>query len=228
MKKLFDLYAWLALFVLFPIAVWAWWQHYDGNLHLTAVALAVPVIHAYVVPAIGVNVLGVWQFKSGSGVGRIRPHHGFVFGSATALLTLAAVGPPTPAASSGAIVWTALSCGFVLLCANWIYDAMAIRAGYLQVFNQPWADGSGPWAITADYAVWFFGLFGLLYGTALKMAESVLLVSPAWPQTIAIILFAVLATSVLPALGYCTTTLLRHGHAGLRPCAPRCLEGADR
>ena len=27
---------------------------------------------------------------------------------------------------------------------NWLYDALAIRAGILKVYNQPWADGRGP------------------------------------------------------------------------------------
>ena len=228
MTRAFHIYSWLAPAVLFPLAVWGWWLHYDGNAHLVAVALAVPIIHAYVVPAVGSNVFGMWQFNSAVKIGRIRPQHGFVFGSATALLTLAVIGDAEPVLAANMVAGTALLLAAVLLGVNWFYDALAIRAGYLEVFNQPWADGRSPWAISADYSVWFFGLFGLLYGATLRIAEAALLSSADWPRTVMIISAGAAATCVLPALGYCGTTLLRYGHAGLRPCVRRFADGEDQ
>ncbi len=228
MSKAFHLYSWLAPAALLPLAAWGWWVHYDGNVHLVAVALAVPVIHAYVVPAIGANVLGVWQINASHKIGRIRPQHGFVFGSATALLTLVIVGAPVPVLDAGTVIETALWCGGVLLAVNWIYDALAIRAGYLEVFNQPWAEGRGPWAISADYVVWFFGLFGLLYGGILRFAEAQLMTSPDWPTAIMIAGGGAAITSVLPSIAYCGTTWLRYGHAGLRPCSRQLITGEDQ
>ncbi|MDH3743350.1 MAG: hypothetical protein OER56_17300, partial [Hyphomicrobiales bacterium] len=189
-----------------------------GNWHLVAVAIAVPAMHAYFVPAIGTNILGVWQFNSTLKIGHFRPQHGFVFGSATALITLAVMAKAEPVLGIYTLIETAVLCGLLLLAVNWIYDALAIRAGYLEVFNQPWADGRGPWAIAADYAIWFFGLFGLIYGAGLRLAEATLLASPQWFSTAIIILLTVAATALFPALGYCAATFWRYGHTGLKPC----------
>ena len=53
-----------------------------------------PIAHAYIVPGIGTNVLRVWEFDTRLRLGRFRPHHGFVFGSATAMLVLPVIGAP--------------------------------------------------------------------------------------------------------------------------------------
>lgn len=217
MKRFFALYQYLGPALLTPLAAWLWWRHYDGNVHLAALALAVPVIHAYVVPGIGTNVLGMWSFNTRLRLGRFRPHHGFVFGSASAILVLPVMGAPDPAATPSMMAGTALVAGAVLLAVNWIYDALALRHGYLEVYNQPWADGAGPWAVSADYVVWFFGLFGVIYGGGLRYAESVLLADPDPIQTVAIAAVLVAATITLPTLCYIAASRIRHGHYGLRP-----------
>ena len=126
-----------------------------------------------------------------------------------------------PTASS--ILGVALGVGALLLLVNWIYDALALRHGVLEDYNQPWADGAGPWAIAADYACWFFGVFGLLYGAGLRFAEGALLAAPSWGEVLAIGAGLVIATAVLPTLGYICSSYLRHGHSGCRPIA----RGAD-
>src|SRR5215210_554529 len=93
-RRAFEAYQYLAPAVLTPLAAWLWWRHYDGHLALAAIARLGPTAHAYIVPGICTNLLRVWEFDTRLRLGRFRPHHGFVFGSATAMLALPAIGAP--------------------------------------------------------------------------------------------------------------------------------------
>jgi hypothetical protein len=213
MKRLFHLYQYFGPLVLTPLAALLWLRHYDGNLHMVALALGVPILHAYVVPAIGTNVLGMWAFNTRLRLGRFRPHHGFVFGSATAMLTLPLMGTP----GGGSPAATALVVGSVLLAVNWVYDALALKHGVLEVYNQPWAEGAGPWSVAGDYVIWFFGVFGLIYGAGLRLAERHLLIDPTAPKTLVAAGLLAAATMLVPTALYVGASWLRHGHSGCRP-----------
>ena len=221
MRRFFDFYQYLGPALLTPLAAWLWLRHYDGNMQLAALALLVPVLHAYIVPGFGTNVLKMWAFNTGRKIGRFRPQHGFVFGSAAALLTLACMGAPQPRPSPAGIAATAALAGALLLAVNWVYDALALRHGFLEVYNQPWADGAGPAAIAADYVPWFFGLFGVIYGAGLRVAEGALLTAPSTPRALWFGAALLAATVLLPSLGYVAASYLRHGHSGCRPARRR-------
>lgn len=220
MGRLFRLYPYWGPLIAGPLAAWLWARHWPGNLPLVALALAVPVIHAYVVPAVGTNVLGMWAFSTRLRIGRFRPHHGFVFGTATALIVLPLMGAPDPHPGPVQIAATGVAVGVVLFLVNWIYDVAALRHGVLEVYNQPWSDGAGPWRIAADYAPWFFGLFGLVYGAGLRLAEGRLLAAPDPLGALVLGCGLVAATITLPTLGYVVASWVRHGHLGIRPCPP--------
>ena len=227
MRRFLHLYQYFGPALLTPLAAWAWWRHDGGNGPLAALALGVPILHAYVVPGIGTNVLGMWAFNTRLRLGKFRPQHGFVFGSATAVLTLPCMGAPDPAPGLAAIAVTAFCVGAVLLAVNWLYDALALKHGILEVYNQPFADGAGPAAIAADYVPWFFGLFGLIHGAGLRMAEGVLLNAPSATLALALGAALVAATITLPALAYVAASYLRHGHSGCRPLARRTVQAQN-
>ena len=84
MNRLLRIYQYLAPAVLTPLSFALWWGEY-GKLPQVLVAWGLPILWAYLVPAVGTNVLKVWEFDVRWKLGRFRPHHGFVFGSATAL-----------------------------------------------------------------------------------------------------------------------------------------------
>ncbi len=217
MSGFFRLYEWLGPLLLTPLAAWLWWIASSENPNVVAVAILVPVIHAYVVPAIGTNVLKVWSFGSRMRIGHFRPQHGFVFGGATACITallflLLGLDQPLPAA---------LVTGAVLLAINWLYDALAIRHGLLAVFNQPWADGAPPVAIAGDYVIWFFGVFGLIYGGGMRTANAGLGPDQPVGAVLLWLLALVAATMIVPTLLYMVASRLRHGHSGCRPVSPR-------
>jgi len=167
--RFFNVYQYLAPAILTPLAYWLWLTEARGD-HPTALwMVAVPVLFAYIVPAVGTNVLRVWEINTRLRIGRFRPHHGFVFGSATACiawLVLPALGNVGVAAASKA----GFVLGSVLAFWNWLYDVLALRAGFLCVYTRSYAERRGPDAIAMDYAPPIFGLFGFGYGAASVLA----------------------------------------------------------
>jgi hypothetical protein len=217
MRRAFEAYQYVAPALLTPLAAWLWWRHYDGHVALAAIALVIPIAYAYIVPGIGTNLLQVWEFDTRLRLGRFRPHHGFVFGSATAMLALPVIGVPTVNPTMLDVLARGMALAVILGILNWLYDALAIRAGFLKVYNQPWADGRDAWSIASDYAPWFFGGFGLIYAGGMKLAEGALLTEPDTSRAVAIGLAILAATLTLPTLGYVIQSYARHGHHGCRP-----------
>jgi hypothetical protein len=133
------------------------------------------------------------------------------------MVVLLTAGAPDPGASAGALWRRGVLAATVLGLVNWLYDVAAIRAGILRVYNQPWADGRSPRAIVNDYAPWFFGGFGFIYGVGLALAESVLAVDAGRIRTAIFGAGLVAATVTLPTVGYVLQSYVRHGHHGCRP-----------
>jgi len=127
------------------------------------------------------------------------------------------IGAPTLNSTMVDVLARGMAAAVILGVLNWLYDALAIRAGFLKVYNQPWADGRDAWSIASDYAPWFFGGFGLIYAAGLKLAEGALLTEPHAGRAIAVGLTILTATLTLPTLGYVVQSYARHGHHGCRP-----------
>jgi len=216
-RKVFEIYQYLFPVVLTPLGYWLWWQHYGGDHRMAAFVFSIPIIFAYVVPAVGTNVLKVWEFDTRFRLGRFRPHHGFVFGSATAILTWIVVGAPVPEANLSSMLIAGFILASVLGFWNWIYDIAALRTGILKVYNQPHADGKEAEAVATDYAPWFFGGFGFAYGFGIRLTERILLGEGQWDWgwlLFAAILFTAIA---LPVGIYVLHSRKAHGHNGCRP-----------
>lgn len=222
MRRWLSLYQYAAPAVLAPLTFWLWWRACDGHAGQVAIAWGLPVLWAYVVPAVGTNVLKVWEFDVRLKLGRFRPHHGFVFGSATALLGWLVQGD-TPSgttagvASLGQVARAALVMASVLGFWNLLYEVAALKSGMLKVYTQPWADGAPPETVAMDYAPWFFAGFGAVYGAAIALAQqhAAALAAP-WAATAFFSVTFVLACG-LPSLGFMRQSLRRHGHTGTRP-----------
>lgn len=215
-RQAFEIYQYVAPALLTPFSFWLWWQTYDGNLWLTLTAWLIPIVYAYVVPGVGTNVLKVWEFDTRFRLGRFRPHHGFVFGSATA--TIAWLCHGSLAANWFDVFKMSFVFASVLGFWNVLYDVSALKSGILRVYNQPWADGKGAEAVAMDYAPWFFAGFGAVYGAGLGYSE--------WLAThgdLNGVMFAWLFPTVLvfviafPVWGYRRRSFKKHGHSGCRP-----------
>ncbi len=215
-----EIYQYLFPAILAPLSFWLWWETYRHDIRLTLLAWLLPIIYAYVVPGIGTNVLKVWEFDTRLRLGRFRPHHGFVFGSATA--TLAWLCRPGPTTSYGDLLLLTLLTAAVLAIVNLLYDIKAIDAGLLRVYNQPWADGRDARAIALDYAPWFFGGFGLVYGAGIGGAELLARAGAFSGAQFAVYFAAVLLLAIaVPVWGYRRRSWRLHGHSGCRPITRR-------
>lgn len=214
--RFFNIYQYLAPLAILPLAYWLWLDRAGGEHRTALLMLSLPVLYAYLVPAVGANVLRIWEFNTRFRLGRFRPHHGFVFGSVTSLFALACV-----PAGGAAWSWTeAMRAGFVLGSVlafwNWLYDVMALRAGFLRVYTRSYADGLGPEAVAMDYAPPIFGLFGLCYGPAIVAAEHVLNTLGRWDWYWPLFVASNALCIAIPVAGYVAWSYARTGSNGLK------------
>lgn len=215
-RRLFDWYQYLAPAILTPVSFWLWWDEYSGNVFLISIAWLLPIIYAYIVPGVGTNLLKVWEFDTRLRLGRFRPHHGFVFGSATSMLAWLCHIESAHGFFDTLIY--AIIMASILALVNIVYDIHAIQSGLLKVYNQPWADGKDAKTITLDYGLWFFAGFGAVYGFAIGMIEW-------WSSsgTITVLFFisyffcALFLSIAFPVVGYRHQSWRRHGHSGCHP-----------
>jgi hypothetical protein len=179
------------------------------------------MLWAYIVPGIGTNVLKVWEFDVRLRLGRFRPHHGFVFGSATSMFAwLVHAGP---ALDVFAVARYALVLCSVLGFWNLLYDIKALQSGILRVYNQPWAEGQPEAAVAMDYAPWFFGAFGAVYGAGLGAMEWLSATGSLSVPVFVVTFSSTLAMSLaLPTIGYMFQSRRKHGHWGTRPVTKKC------
>jgi len=221
MKRALSVYQYAAPLVLAPLSFLLWKREYAGNLKLTATAWLIPILWAYIVPGIGTNVLNVWEFDTRLRLGRFRPHHGFVFGSATAMI--AWLVHSSPARDLWDVARNALILCSVIGFWNLFYEVKALQSGILRVYNQPWADGRDETAIALDYAPWFFGGFGAIYGAGIGLMEWLdgrgALSMPVFAAAFGLVL---VLTLTVPAAGYILQSIRRHGHWGTRPVKRSC------
>jgi hypothetical protein len=134
--RFFNVYQYLALAVLFPLAYWLWWRRCDGSHRCTLLLLAMPVLYAYIIPGLGTNWLKLWEINTRLRLGRFRPHHGFVFGSATSLIALLCAEPRPADFGTWDVFRSGFVMGSVLAFWNWLYDIYAIKAGFITVYNR--------------------------------------------------------------------------------------------
>jgi len=210
------IYQYLAPAVLAPLSLYLWWSEYENWPQVLA-AWLLPVLWAYIVPGVGTNICKVWEFDVRWKLGNFRPHHGFVFGSATATLTWLI--HRDPAHSLWEIIQFSVILGSVLGFWNILYEIKALRVGVLKVYNQPWAEGRGAEAIAMDYSPWFFGGYGAAHGLVIASLEYFIGHHglPGGLLTAIYLILGLLLCIAVPVLGFMRHSLKTHGHAGTRP-----------
>jgi hypothetical protein len=219
----FRIYEYVVPLALFPLAYWLWLLRYEHDHRLTLFALSIPIVFSYVVPALGTNWLRIWEFNTRWKLGRFRPQHGFLFGTATSLFGLLCLGYPPQSFD----FWEFLRSGFVMASVlafwNWLYDVHALRVGFLRVYNRAFAENRGPDAIATEYCPVFFGSFGFCYGVAIRAGEHYLGAAGRsdlfWPL-LATCLTVVLIVPVLAFIAYSVATTGRTGLQSYEPTGP--------
>lgn len=209
-------YQYIVPLVFFPLSYWFWLRRYEGDHGLAVLALSVPIVFSYVVPGLGTNWLKLWEINTRWRIGRFRPQHGFLFGTATSWFGLLCL--EYPPAGYAPLDWlrSAFVMGSVLAFWNWFYDYHALRVGFLMVYNRRYAEDAGPAAIAADYCPVFFGSFGVCYGLAIRTSEYWLVERDEsmlyWPLLIGLNLL----TLITPVVVFVLFSLVSTGETGLR------------
>ncbi len=217
MLRFFRVYQFVVPAILFPVSYYLWFVHYDRDHRLALLALSIPVVYAYVIPGIGTNWLRLYDFNTRWKLGAYRPHHGFVFGTATSLLALFCLPRPAGGPEAVEILRAGFVLGSVLAFWNWLYDIYAIKSGFMVVYNKPWVERLGPEAIATEYAPALFGTFGACYGAALRASEYLLVDRDRADLFWWCLLASHLAVLLIPGVAYVVHSYVRSGETGLRP-----------
>ncbi len=214
--QFFRLYQYVVPTILFPICYWLWLIRYQHDHRTTILVLSIPILFSYIVPGLGTNWLKIWEFHTRWRLGRFRPQHGFLFGTATSLFGLFCLGFPPRDFGLLELVRSGFIMGSVLAFWNWLYDVHAIRVGFLAVYNRAFAENRGPAAVATEYCPVFFGTFGFCYGVQIRVCEYYLVelgrVDLFWS-----LLFGCQAIVLTgPVIAYILVSYLTTGESGLR------------
>jgi hypothetical protein len=216
-KYFYHVYQFAVPLLLFPLAYWLWLQRLGGNHPVTALVIFVPVVAYYVFVIAGVILLRLWEMNTWPTIRGLRPHHGFVIGTATGLLAYLCLSlTPVEMSGVGSVVTAAFLVGSVFGFWNWWYETYAIKTGFISIYTKPIADGASAEEAVTEYAPVLFGSMGACHGAMVKTAENVLLT-----QTDPGIFWAVAVTGgasliLVPTVLYLVVHRLRHGESGLK------------
>jgi len=213
--RFFRWYQFVVPLALFPLSYLLWLRRYDGDHALVLLALSLPVVFAYVVPGLGTNWLGLWEINTRFRIGRFRPHHGFVFGTATSLFGLVCIPEAAAGFNLGDCLRAALVTGSVIGFWNWLYDIFAIKSGFIVIHTRLAAEGQPAEVVATSHAPVYFGVFGACYGVCLQLVDALSAGSHRGVY-FAIALVGNLAAVVFPVLAYVMWSYVTQGESGLR------------
>ena len=214
--QFFQLYQYLVPILLFPLSYWLWLSRYDGDHKLTLLALSIPILFAYIIPGLATNWLKLWEFNTRWKIGRFRPQHGFLFGTATSLFGLWCLPYPARAIDALELVRAGFIMGSVLAFWNWLYDLHAIKVGFVVVYNRKYYENQGPEAIATAYCPVFFGAFGICYGVVIRVCDYYLVELGRSDLYWLLFIVCNLMVLVFPVIAFVLFSLVTNGETGLR------------
>jgi len=216
MNRFYQVYQFAVPTLLFPLAYWLWLGRLDGNHAVTALVMFVPVVSYYVFVIVGIARLQLWEMNTWPTIRGLRPHHGFVIGTATGLfayLSLRLI--PVDQTGVGSVLTAAFIVGSVFGFWNWWYETYAIKSGFISIYTKRVAEGASAEEAVTDYAPILFGSMGAVHGAMVKTAENLLL-----PEHSSI-LYSLIAVSggialiAVPTILYLAVHRARYGESGL-------------
>ena len=166
--QFYKIYEIAAPVILFPLAIILWWTTSQHDAQVTLYAIGMPVAVAFLIPYIGIRLLNVWEIRSRYSNKGFRPHHGFMFGSATSIICWLVYKTylQFPVADS---TWLfPIGLGLIIGLVNFLFDMFAISQGVLVVYNRSYSEGKSAFHISLQYAPIFFASFGIVYGFELQ------------------------------------------------------------
>ncbi len=217
MKHFYQIYQIVVPIVLFPLAYWLWLERFSGNHAVAALVMFVPVIAYYVFVIVGITRLRLWEMNTRPTIKGMRPHHGFVIGTATGLLAyLSLQSIAVGHGGLGGILTAAFLVGSVFGFWNWWYETYAVKSGFISIYTKRIADGASAEEAVTDYAPLLFGSMGACHGAMVKTAENMLLPEHSMLLYWTIAVSGGVALIAVPVILYLVAHRIRYGESGLR------------
>ena len=217
MKLFYQIYQIVVPITLFPFAYWLWLERFGGNHVVAALVMLVPVIAYYVFVIIGIMRLRLWEMNTWPTIKGMRPHHGFIIGTATGLIAyLSLHSMAVGQGGIGSILTVAFLVGSVLGFWGWWYETYAIKSGFISIYTKRIADGASTEEAVTDYAPLLFGSMGACHGAMVKTAENMLLPEHSMLLYWTIAVTGGVALIAVPGFLYLVTHRIRYGESGLR------------
>jgi hypothetical protein len=202
---------------MFPLAYWLWWHRLGQDHAVTSLILFVPVVFYQLFVMIGIVRLRLWRMNTWPTIRGFRPHHGFVLGTAAALLVYVTMRmTPVGAGGLAAFLTTAFLGAAVFGFCNWWYETYAIKSGFISIFTKQVAEGASAEEAVTDYAPVLFGSMGACYAVMVRAAEVLLLTEHSNVTYWSVAIIGRLAMTLVPTALYDIVHRLRYGESGLR------------
>lgn len=216
MNRFYQVYQFAVPALLFPLVYWLWLGRLDGNHAVTALVMFVPVVSYYVFVIVGIARLRLWEMNTWPTIRGLRPHHGFVIGTATGLfayLSLRLIAADQTGV--GSVLTAAFIVGSVFGFWNWWYETYAIKSGFISIYTKRVAEGASAEEAVTDYAPILFGSMGAVHGAMVKTAENLLL-----PEHSSVLYWVIAVTGgvaliAVPTILYLAVHRARYGESGL-------------
>jgi hypothetical protein len=216
MNRFYQIYQFAVPIILFPAAYWLWLGRLDGDHAVTALVMFVPVIAYYTFVIVGITRFRLWEMNTWPTIRGLRPHHGFVIGTATGMLAYVSMRlVPVDQVGIGSILTAAFLVGSVFGFWNWWYETYAIKSGFISIYTKRVAEGASAEEAVTDYAPILFGSMGACHGAMVRTAEIYLLPNHDSGTYWAIALTGGFALIAVPTILYLTVHWVRYGESGL-------------
>lgn len=217
MRRFYTVYQFVTPLLFFPIAYWLWWTRFDHKHDITMLVMFVPVVSYYVFVLVGILKFRLWRMNTRPTIRGVRPHHGFVIATASALFFYLCL-RMVPVDHTGILsVLTAIFLGAsVFGFWNWWYETYAIKSGFISIYTKRVAEGASAEEAVTDYAPIFFGGMGGCYGGFVKTTENLLLGEYSLLLYWSVAILGGLSMIVVPVGLYMLAHRIRHGESGLK------------
>ena len=217
LKTFYAVYQFVVPLTMFPLAYWLWWHRLDQDHAVTSLILFVPVVFYQLFVMIGIVRLRLWQMNTWPTIRGFRPHHGFVLGTAAALLIYITTRmTPVGAGGLAAFLTSAFLGASVFGFWNWWYETYAIKSGFISIFTKRVAEGASAEEAVTDYAPVLFGSMGACYGVMVRAAEILVLAEYSSLAYWSVAIIGGLAMTLVPTALYEIVHRRRYGESGLR------------
>jgi len=134
--------------IMFPLACLLWWSSSQKDVSVTLYATGMPVAVAFLIPYVGIRLLHVWEIRSPHSNQGFRPHHGFMFGSATSVICWLVYQTYLLFPATDSIWLFPIGLGLIIGLVNFLFDMFAISKGVLVVYNKSFAEGKSAFHIS--------------------------------------------------------------------------------